>query len=321
MTEEADPVRWLTQGDPAVAWQALRDLLGAPQDRWKAERERVAFSGWGAALLARRAPDGLWGGGVYTPKWTSTTYTLLLLRRLGLPPGHPSALESTEILVERARSPDGGVNFWKPRSRISETCVTGMVLSIVTWFGLRTDYTESIIDYLLQEQMDDGGWNCRRFRGATHGSFHTTINVLEGLRGYVEADGSRAGEVTAAEARAQEFFLCHRLYRSHRTGRVSKPEFTRFSFPPRWRHDVLRTLDYFQSAEAPLDSRLEDPVELLRGKRDTDGRWPLQNRHPGRTFFEMEGVGEPSRWNTLRAMRVLKWWGEGPGGYRQLPRP
>jgi len=144
--------------------------------------------------------------------------------------------------------------------------------------------------------------------GDTHSSFHTTINVLEGLRSYARKRGRRARETEAAEQRAREFFLRHRLYRSHRTDEVVKPEFTRFSFPPRWHHDVLRTLDYFQAADASFDSRLEDPIALLTTKRRKDGRWILQNRHAGREFFPLEDVGTPSRWNTLRALRVLKWW-------------
>ncbi|NNG14975.1 MAG: hypothetical protein HKM89_00755 [Gemmatimonadales bacterium] len=155
--------------------------------------------------------------------------------------------------------------------------------------------------------MGDGGWNCQRDRGAVHSSFHTTINVLEGLREYVEASGRRAAEALAAEAAGREFFLRHKLYRSHRTGQVVKPQFTRFSFPPRWHHDVLRTLDYFRSSDAEYDARLEDPVELVLRKRQANGRWRLQNRYPGRTFFELERVGASSRWNTLRALRVLDW--------------
>jgi hypothetical protein len=192
----------------------------------------------------------------------------------------------------------------------SETCITGFVLALVTYFRVVSPRVEEMISYLLREQMPDGGWNCLRYRGATHSSFHTTINVLEGLRLYSEAKGERAQEAEAAEERAREFFLRHALYRSHRTGEVVKAEFSRFSFPPRWHHDVLRTLDYFRDSGAPHDPRLEDPIGLLFRKRRKDGRWPLQNRHPGRTFFEMEKPGQPSRWNTLRALRVLLWWAD-----------
>jgi hypothetical protein len=183
-----------------------------------------------------------------------------------------------------------------------------MVLRLVSWFGIEDPRRERLVDYLLGEQMRDGGWNCLRYQGATHSSFHTTINVLEGLRDYVEAAGPRRREAASAEAAGREFLLKHRLYRSHRTGRVVNDAFTRFSFPPRWHHDVLRALDYFRASGARRDDRLEDPIAVVERRRRSDGRWILQNRHPGATFFEMERVGVPSRWNTLRALRVLRWW-------------
>lgn len=313
-------IGWLLAGDPAIRWQAQRDLLGADPGVWRKERGAVEASGWGARVLEEQAPDGRWGGGVYTPKWTSTTYSLILLRRLGLPPGHPAATRGCEILLARGDSTDGGIDLSAGLDH-SETCITGFVLALVSHFGLVSSRTEEIIDYLLREQMPDGGWNCLRYRGATHSSFHTTINVLEGLRLYAQGDGERAGEVEAAEVKAREFFLRHALYRSHRTGAVVKEGFTRFSFPPRWHHDVLRTLDYFRESGAACDPRLEDPIALLVRKRRKDGTWPLQNRHPGKTFFEMEAVGKPSRWNTLRALRVLRWWEEAgeaiPGGRQE----
>jgi hypothetical protein len=156
--------------------------------------------------------------------------------------------------------------------------------------------------------MPDGGWNCRRPSGATHASVHTTLSVLEGLRRYELHRGRSLAAVRRAQRRGREFLLVHRLFRSHRTGAVIKPAFTRFSFPPRWYYDVLRALDHFQAVEAPRDPRLADAIDVVRGHRKEDGRWPLQNRHPGKVYFEMERVGAPSRWNTLRALRVLKWW-------------
>lgn len=298
---------WLMAGDPAIRWQVLRDLDGAPAHVWAPERDRVAEEGWGRRLLEARDPEGTWGHGLYSPKWTSTTYTLLLLRRLGLPPGHPAALQGCRLLIERGLAADGGIDLSATLYR-SETCVSGMMLALVVAHGFRSPATEALVSYLLREQMPDGGWNCQRFAGATHSSFHTSINVLEGLRAYVEEGGERKTEVERAEARGREFFLAHHLYRSHRTGQVVKGAFTRFSFPPRWHHDVLRTLEVFSGALAPYDERLEDPVGLVVRKRSADGTWALQNRHSGRVFFELEAVGEASRWNTLRALRVLRWW-------------
>jgi hypothetical protein len=210
-------------------------------------------------------------------------------------------------MLDEGLRADGGIDPSVSLDR-SETCVTGLLLGLLAWFRIADPRRELLVDYLLREQMSDGGWNCQRDRGAVHSSFHTTINVLEGLRDYAELGGDQQHEVLGAEARAREFFLRHRLYRSHRTGAVVHPAFTRFSFPPRWHHDVLRTLDYFQASRAGYDRRLEDPLGFMLRKRGPDGRWRLQNRHQGKTYFEMERVGRPSRWNTLRALRVLDWW-------------
>lgn len=302
-------IPWLLDGDPAVRWQALRDLARATQDEVDRERRRVEAEGWGAALLARQDPDGRWGGGLYNPKWTSTHYTLLLLRSLGLPPDNAAARRGATRLLDGGLQPDGGVRHNTPAPEPGETCVTGMTLAIAAYFRLPDDRLDLLVDHLLRVQLPDGGWNCQWLRGSRHGSFHTTISVLEGLLEYRRLlRPERAAAAAAAEERGREFLLDHRLFRSHRTGQVVKEPMTRFSFPAHWHYDVLRGLDYFQAAAAPRDGRLEDAIDLLLRRRRADGTWPLQNRHPGRAFFEMEEVRKPSRWNTLRALRVLRWW-------------
>jgi len=302
-----DTKRWLLTGDVSIRWQVMRDLLNAPPSQWQPVQAEVGKKGWGARLLKHQDDSGRWTPRLYGKKWISTTYSLVLLRWLGLPPGHPQAVKSCLLFLDEALLDDGGINVTFSYKH-SETCVTGMVLALLSWFKINDPRRELLLEFLLNEQMDDGGWNCQRDQGAVHSSFHTTISVLEGLREYVEADGERKQEVRTAESRAREFFLVHHLYRSHRTGEVSNLTFTRFSFPPRWHHDVLRTLDYFRASDAQYDERLEDPIALVLKKRLNDGRWNLQNRHPGKTFFEMEQVGRASRWNTLRALRVLDWW-------------
>lgn len=302
-----DVTSWLLEGDPAIRWQVMRDLLGEPEPVWMAEQGRVAGNGWGAELLSHQDTAGRWTRKLYGHKWISTTYSIVLLRRMGLPAGDPRADQTCRLFLDEALWPDGGVNISASLER-SETCATGMVLALLAWFGIADPRRERLMDYLLAEQMPDGGWNCERFRGAVHSSLHTTINVLEGLREYALTDGARTGEAAAAEEGGREFLLEHRLYRSHQTGDVVDDRMTRLSFPPRWRHDVLRGLDYFRSVDALPDERLTDAIEVVVGKRRRDGRWPLQQRYPGRTWFEMEQVGQPSRWNTLRAQRVLDWW-------------
>ena len=313
--------QWLLDGDPAVRWQALRDLEDASASTVQDEQRRVATEGWGARLLALQDPDGRWAGGLYNPKWTSTTYTMVLLRGLGLAPGHPQAMHACEVLLDSGIGSDGGINFWQRQRARSETCVSGMILAVASWFHVDDPRVDRLAAYVAEQQMPDGGWNCRATPGygsATHGSFHTTISALEGLLDYERFRPLRAAAARHAQARAREFLLAHHLYRSHRTGRVAKAEFTRFSYPPRWHYDVLRALDYFRDAGAPLDARLADPIQLLEQRRTPDGRWPLRNEHRGSTFFRMEEIGRASRWNTLRALRVLRWWGGGaiPSGVR-----
>ena len=225
---------------------------------------------------------------------------------LGLPAGNPQALAGCRLLLEHGLFPDGGINF-SSYAKHSETCITGMVLSILAHFRYPDPRLNAIANHLLGQQMADGGWNCRSYNGDTHSSFHTTILVLEGLHTYEKITPDAAPLLQAAQSRGREFLLAHRLYRSHRTGEVVSPAMTRFPYPPRWQYDVLRALDYFQSVSAPCDERLEDAVALLLSKRKADGRWPAYRGPSGLVFFEMEKAGEPGRANTLRALRVLRW--------------
>jgi hypothetical protein len=305
-------IQWLLDGDPAIRWQVLQDLVGAREDTVARERRKVARDGWGARLLAKQDPEGTWAGGLssdgglYHPKWTSTTYTMLLLRDFGLPASNRQVRKACTLLLDGGLQRDGGLNYgWRGRS---ETCITGMVLSILSYFEYDDDRVDIITDYLLNQQMPDGGWNCRRALGATHASVHTTISVLEGLRLHERYRARRVRALKAAQGRGREFLLVHRLFRSHRTGEIIKPIFIRFSYPPRWHYDILRALDYFQAVNAPRDPRLADAIAIVQSSRLEDGCWSLQNSYKGKTHFQLERLGSPSRWNTLRALRVLKWW-------------
>jgi hypothetical protein len=310
-------IDWLLDGDPSIRWQTLRDLLGAADGTVELARKKVARSGWGARLLAKQDAAGTWAsrgssdGGLYSPKWTSTTYTMLLLRDLGLPANRLTK-KACRLLLEGGLQRDGGVNYglWAKWTRRSETCVTGMVLSILAHFHYGDARLDSLADHLLGQQMPDGGWNCEWPAKATHASVHSTISVLEGLHLYDLYRGRKRATFRAAQARGREFLLAHKLFRSHRTGKVIKPVLTRFAFPPRWHYDVLRALDYFRAVDAPRDPRLADAIYLVELSRGEGGCWTLQHSHRGKTFFEMERLGSPSRWNTLRALRVLKWWEE-----------
>jgi hypothetical protein len=283
-------IQWLLDGDPAIRWQTLRDLTGAAGNTVERERQKVAREGWGARLLAKQDAEGTWAGGLYSPKWTSTTYTMLALRDFGLPAANRQARKACKLLLDEGIQPDGGINYgtWANWTRRSETCVTGMVASLLSYFRHDDERLDTIADHLLKQQMPDGGWNCRRPHGATHASVNTTISVLEGLRQYELHRGRKMREARAAQRRGREFLLVHRLYRSHRTGEVIKPAFTRFAFPPRWHYDILRALDYFQAVNAPRDPRLAEAIDIVHGSRRRDGRWPLEYSYKGKTYFELE---------------------------------
>jgi hypothetical protein len=317
MEYDQSVIQWLLEGDPAVRWQVQRDLLDEPEKSYGANRERVATEGWGARFLALQDPLGTWGGGLYGPKWVSTTYTLLTLRQLGLPPDNTAARVGCELLLEGGFQPDGGIHYARSKISHSETCITGMVLSLLAYFCYPDARVDTLVEHLLDQQMGDDGWNCRSYRGDTHASFHTTILVLEGLWEYEKAYGERP-DIQDARSRAHEFLWHHWLYRSHRTGEIFDKKMTMLPFPPRWRYDFLRALDYFQDCVAPRDNRMTDAVDLLQSKRKKDNRWRVNAGMSGLKHFEMEHAGKPSRMNTLRALRVLRWWGQGDGSTSTL---
>jgi hypothetical protein len=297
-----DVDQWLLDSDPAIRWQVLRDLKGAPDTVVASERARVATEGWGARLLALQGEDGQWGGGTYFPAWTSTAWTLMDLRHLGLDPKSAAARRAVSLVRAHSRWEHDAEPFFDGEV---EPCINGMAAAIGAYFG--QDVT-AIVDRLLGEQMDDGGWNCEQENGSVRGSFHTTIDVLEGLLEYERATGARPA-VTAARLGGQEYLLERKLLRRLSTGEVIDPAWTNFCYPPRYLYDVLRGLDYLRDAGAEPDERMSEAIALIRSKRGGDGRWLLDNMHPGEVHFAMDGaVGEPSRWNTLRALRVLRWY-------------
>ncbi|MBK9051525.1 MAG: hypothetical protein IPL78_11575 [Chloroflexi bacterium] len=303
-------IPWLMEGDPAIRWQTMRDLAAAPPSAWTAERQRTLETGWGAQLLAQQSADARWGGGIYSPKWTSTTYTLLMLCDIGIPTGHAAAQRGAHLVLKELLGAQADANFLKNLAAC-DRCIVGMILRLGVYFEIDDERIEAIVANLLQEQMPDGGWNCRRHRKPKphHSSFHTTFNVLDGLRDYVEwGNGQQNEAVLAAEQNALEFVLQHKLFRSDKTNDIINPKFTCFSFPHYWHYDVLRGLSYFARAGAPRDPRLQEAMVLLDEKQRQDGFWPVQNQYSGRVYFRMEKAGGPSRWNTLRALRVRQWW-------------
>jgi hypothetical protein len=295
-------IDWLLDSDPAIRWQVMRDLTDAPADVVAAERARVTTDGWGARLLALQAPGGDWAGGSLFPKQLATTSSLMLLRDFGLDPESAEARRAIALVREHSRWDYAGEPFFEGEV---EPCINGRAVAIGACFG---QDVQGIVDRLLTEQMADGGWNCEQENGSTRGSFHSTICVLEGLLEHERATGG-SPEGTAARLRGQEYLLERRMLRRLSTGEIIDADWTRFSYPTDYFYDVLRGLDHLRSAAATPDERAAEAIELVTSKRDAEGRWPLENSHPGELHFSMdEGDGKPSRWNTLRAMRVLRWY-------------
>ncbi len=297
-------IHWLLEGDVSIQYQVNKNLL----DKDKPElRNAIEISGWGKALLEKRNPDGHWGSGFYNPKWISTHYTLLELKYLGIDPGNQLIGETIALILLNEKGDDGGIN---PAGtiKVSDVCVNGMALNYCCYFGADENALKSIVDFLLSWQMKDGGFNCHSNRkGAIHGSLHSSLSVAEGFCEYRKNGYQyRLDEVIAAEAAAREFMLMHRLFKSDRTGNIIHSAFTTFSYPCRWKYDILKALDYFRHADAASDSRMDDALGVLKSRQRKDKTWPLQTKHPGKVHFDMETAGKPSRWNTLRALRVLK---------------
>ena len=320
MTHRSEPypagmsvIDWLLDADPAIRWQVMRDLTHESPDLVAAERARIAMEGWGAQLLAVQAPDGLWAGKAWSHDWTDTFHVLELLRRFGLDPESEQARRAVALVREHVTWGDGSPweSPWAANRFFEgevEPCINGNVVATGASFGV--DMTP-LVDRLLGEQLPDGGWNCEVENGATVSSFGTTINVLEGLLEFERVIGGSA-EVGEARRRGEAYMLERRLFRRKSTGGVIDPNWLRFSFPHWYHYDVLRALEHLRAADIKPDERLAEAIEVVEGNRDPRGRWPLQNVHEGESHFEMDdGEGKPSRWNTLRALRVLDWFEQG----------
>jgi hypothetical protein len=321
MTERDPVIAWLLDpehSDPSIRWQAMRDLRGDPQSEWGAERAKVETEGWGARLLAHQDDDGQWAGGAHFPAdfvwggdekgqpWTSTSHSLAQLREFGLVPGTERVQRMVELIGANCRWEHDNQRYWEGEV---EPCINGALVANGSYFGV--DMTP-VVDRLLGERLEDGGWNCEAENGSVRSSFDTTINVLEGLLEFERATGGTP-EIGEARESGEEYLLKRSLFRRLSTGEPADERYLYFLHPNRWHYDVLRALDYFRSSSihsgATPDPRLGETIDHVRSRRLDDGTWPLDWNPTGRTWFDVDdGQGNPSRWITLRAMRVLDWW-------------
>jgi hypothetical protein len=318
---EIDPViDWLLdpeQSDPSIRWQVMRDLLDAPQSDWEEERAEVETEGWGARLLSHEDEDGQWAGGAHFPAdyvwgsepgqpWTSTTHSLSLLREFGFDPGSDRAKRMAELIGANCHWEHDRQPYWEGEV---EPCINGVTVANGTYFGVDM---APVVERLVGERLDDGGWNCEAENGSVRSSFDTTINVLEGLLEFERATGGTP-ESREARVSGEEYLLKRSLFRRLTTGEPADERYLNFLHPNRWHYDVLRALEYFRASSAltgaPPDPRLSEAIDHVRSRRREDGTWPLDWNPEGRTWFDVDdGQDKPSRWITLRALRTLKWW-------------
>ena len=327
-------IEWLLDSDPAIRWQVMRDLVGAPAADVDAERARVEAEGWGAQLLALQTPDGLWGGTAWNHGWDSTMHALTLLREFGLDPESDAARRALGLVTEHVTWAGCGPPECNDNAFFTgetEPCINGQVAAAGAYFRQDID---GLVTRLLGEQLSDGGWNCEAEFGSTRSSFNTTICVLEALLEYERAALTTVADIRAARLRGQDYLLDRHLFRRKSTGEIIESDskggtaWSQFAFPTWWHYDILRGLDYLRHAGTTPDERAAEAVEIVASKRGSDGRWLLGAKYSGDMPFEIDGdVDQPSRWITLRALRVLDWYENrtqlpsGPGGSNPSGQP
>lgn len=299
-----DIIAWLLEGDVSIQYLTNRDLLGIEKPKLQ---NRIAEEGWGAEFLSRRNQNGHWGQKYYQPKWISTHYTLLDLKNLGISPENKLVREAIDLVLNTEKATDGGI-LPIGTSKISDVCINGMFLNFSSYFKTEQNKLKSVIDFIISQQMNDGGFNCFSNRNiVTHSSVHTTLSILEGIAEYSTAGYSyQRSKLNQIKEDSEEFLLRHKLYRSHHDGEIISKQFLQFHYPTRWHYDILRAMEYFVSINHPIDNRMDDALQVILKKRTREGLCKLPAQYPGQIHFNMEKVGEPSRWNTLRALKVIK---------------
>jgi len=297
-------IHWLLEGDVSIQYQTYRDLLDAPIETLNEMQNNITIEGWGKELLEKRDPlTGLWCNGIYSPKWISTHYTLLELKNMGISSNNLQYIESSNILLNNMWFNHGKVR----KNRYQDLCVCAMIIGICSSAHIQSSKINEIVDYILDNQYPDGGWNCRWENGDKHSSLHTTLSVLEAFRDYeINGYDYRLIEIGEKIPKAWEFILKKNLFKSVHSGKIINSSLVMISYPCRWKYDILRCMDYFASIEKCFDNRMEEALSLIIQKKRKRDHWPVQHKHPGIVHFIMEKTGDDSKWNTLRVLRVLR---------------
>ena len=301
-------IMWLLDSDPAIRWQVMKDIQDAEESIYMQERQKLFEEGWCAKLLRLQDENGLWNASLYNGKWNSTTYTLYLLKIFGLSPFNDQALAACDQLFTQGIHNHREIRFSR-NQEVEDLGVTGLILSMCCYFGYHQELLHDIVEYLVSQQCEEGNWLPNNSEASVAYTFETTLIVLEGLLQYQNRYSAANSLLANAEVKGQEYLLKHNLYLDD--GKAIKSKWASFSFPPYWFYDVLTVLDYFQGFGENKDKRIQAGIDLVVDKRNKEGTWNLGSKHPGKTYLEMERSRASSRWNTLRAFRVLKWWSSG----------
>lgn len=303
MYVKSEIIDWLLKGDVSIQYQVHRDLLNSDKETKNNFQSKIHKKGWAKLLLSKRDPTTkLWGSGYYTPKWVSTHYTLLELKNLGIKPDNHDYIESASLLLDYMWFNKGKVS----KNKFQDMCVSGMILSIVTYSKIQSEKIYEIIDYILDKQMIDGGWNCS-WEKSKKSSVHTTLTILEAIRDYLNNEYYyKIDELKIKKREAEELLLKRRIFKKLKNDEPISAAFTRFPYPDRWYFNFLRALDYFQSVDHDYDSRMNEAIELLLKKRNKEGTWNNYAMITREVHFIPENPGKPSRMNTLKSIRVLQ---------------
>ncbi len=300
-------VNWLLSGDPSIRWQVMKDLLKEDEETIHSERIKIETEGWGYKLLGFQDDDGKWSGQLYNGKWVSTTYSMLLLKEFGLLPNEKTKKACQQLITGGLFN--GEEIRFSSKQKLRDNGVTGLVLSILSYFEYDDDCIHKIADYLVKSQNMDGSWFFDHREGAEKYSFETTMIILRGLFEYQKKFPNKNKDKIETQIKGQKYLLNHNLFEDQKTNLPLNYKWLKISFPYYWFYDVLVALDYFREFNFK-DKRLQKAVNIIKQKQNKDGTWNLENKYAGKTFFDMEKVGPPSRWNTMRCLRVIKWWEE-----------
>lgn len=310
--------------DPSVRFQTMITLDGRQPDSPEVliARQEIMAGGPVAAILNAMNDDGSWGepARFYNDKYTGSVWNLLLLGELAADPADPRVRKACDFILSNSQNIDSGGFSYTRSTKTGDglasgviPCLTGnMVFSLIKLGCLDDPRVQQAIDWITSWQRADDGESAapdnavyKRYemcwgRHTCHMGVSKAFKALAAI----PAD-QRSPSVLAKIAELGEYFLKHHLYKkSHDLSAIARPGWLKFGFPLMYQTDILELLDIYASL-GWWDERLRDALEVVIGLRQPDGRWKLENSFNGKMLVRIEQKGKPSKWITLKALRVL----------------